>query len=237
MYTHYAKFVSSLFESMVDADLLIPQVELLPPAVQPFEAVPAVTAPRQHIALLGRIFLSRQGKGQHVAIAAFKALQGRIPADARLLLIGNVVPGHEAYLDQLRRKAAGLNVDIITGQSQERVLQLLQSALVQWHMTGADLIVRDPASYEHFGMAIVEGMSLGCLPVVLKHGGGVDIVQDGVNGFLAADVDEIIDKTAAAYALPAADLRKMTAAGGKQATMFSPSAFSRKLRSCCVAAC
>jgi hypothetical protein len=163
-----------------------------------------------------------------VAIAAFKALQGRIPAGARLLLIGNVVPGHEAYLDQLRHKAAGLNVDIITGQSQERVLQLLQSALVQWHMTGADLIVRDPASYEHFGMAIVEGMSLGCLPVVLKHGGGVDIVQDGVNGFLAADVDEIVDKTAAAYALPAADLRKMTAAGGTQATVFSPAAFSRK---------
>ena len=228
VYTHYAKFASTLFESMVDADLLIPHVELLPPAVQPFEAVQAASAPRKHIALLGRIFLARQGKGQHVAIAAFKALQGRIPGDVRLLLIGNVVPGHEAYLDQLRRKAAGLNVDIITGQSQERVLQLMQSSLVQWHMTGADLIVPDPASYEHFGMAIVEGMSLGCLPVVLKHGGGVDIVRDGVNGYLAADVDEIVDKTAAAYALPATELRKMTEAGRSQADVFSPSQFSRK---------
>lgn len=228
VYNYYSKYVSPLFASMVDADMLIPQVELLPPAVQPFQIPRKHATRRRNIALLGRIFLARQGKGQHVAIAAFKALQGRIPANTRLLLIGNVVPGHEAYLQQLSRKAAGLNIDIITGQSQERVLELLQSSLVQWHMTGSDLVARDPASYEHFGMAMVEGMSLGCLPVVLKHGGAADIVQDGVNGYLAADVDEIVEKTAAAFALSPAERQKMTDAGRLQADVFSPAEFTRK---------
>lgn len=79
-------------------------------------------------------------------------------------------------------------------------------------------------------MAIVEGMSLGCVPVVLNRGGVVDIVQDGVNGYLANDVDELVEKTAATFAMSAADLQAMTRAARIKTASFSPAEFTRKFK-------
>ena len=231
-YAHYSKYISPTFEAMVDADMLIPQVALLHPPVQPFAGVGALTAPppRRHITLLGRIFRGRQSKGQDLAIAAFEHLKGRIPSDVRLRLVGNLVPGHEAYLDTLKRRAAHLNVDIVVGQPHETVLDLLRTTRVLWHMTGAGIVYADPASHEHFGMAIVEGMSLGSLPIVLNRGGVVDIVKDGVNGYLADDLDDIARKTLQAYGLDDDAYGRMSRAAVHTAASFSADAFTRAFK-------
>ncbi len=65
------------------------------------------------------------------------------------------------------QKAKGLPVQFHVGVPAQAIEQLLASALVQWHLTGIDLVggQADPASEEHFGISIAEGegvVRLGC---------------------------------------------------------------------------
>ena len=41
-----------------------------------------------------------------------------------------------------------------------------------------------PAVYEPFGYTTLESLSLGCLTIASKYGGGSEMIQDGQNGFL-----------------------------------------------------
>jgi hypothetical protein len=52
--------------------------------------------------------------------------------------------------------------------------------------------VADPASLEHFGIAVVEAMAAGCIPIVLNSGGTVDIVQHEINGYLVNNLEGFI---------------------------------------------
>jgi glycosyltransferase involved in cell wall biosynthesis len=45
---------------------------------------------------------------------------------------------------------------------------------------------------EHFGIATVEAMMAGCVPLVPADGGQPEIVQDGINGFLCRDAETLL---------------------------------------------
>ena len=45
---------------------------------------------------------------------------------------------------------------------------------------------------EHFGITTVEAMAHGCVPVVVRLGGQLEIVQDGVNGRLWGSLGELV---------------------------------------------
>lgn len=54
--------------------------------------------------------------------------------------------------------AAGLNVQFHVGASRETLLEIMKNCLVQWHLTGVEREDEDdPASEEHFGIAVAEG--------------------------------------------------------------------------------
>ncbi len=48
---------------------------------------------------------------------------------------------------------------------------------------------------EHFGITTVEAMSGKCVPVVINKGGQTEIVENGKNGFLWNDIDELLRYT------------------------------------------
>ena len=52
-----------------------------------------------------------------------------------------------------------------------------------------------PEWMEHFGIATVEAMAAGCVPVVINKGGQCEIVEHGVNGFLWNTLDELASYT------------------------------------------
>ena len=73
---------------------------------------------------------------------------------------------------------------------------LYEQAKLFWHATGYGHDDRaHPELQEHFGIATVEAMAAGCVPVVISRGGLPEIVQHGVNGFLWNTLDELKDYT------------------------------------------
>jgi glycosyltransferase involved in cell wall biosynthesis len=50
---------------------------------------------------------------------------------------------------------------------------------------------RFPERAEHFGIATLEAMAFGCVPIVIRAGGQSEIVEDGRSGFLCSDTDEL----------------------------------------------
>jgi glycosyltransferase involved in cell wall biosynthesis len=147
---------------------------------------------RNGIVLLGRFFSGRQSKGHIAAIHLFQQIRSSLPEDTVLHFVGNLMPGHVEYLEELKELAADLPVQFHVSATPQVLKEVMTSSLVQWHMTGAETnTTADPASEEHFGISIAEGMGFGTIPVLLDRGGVSDIVQHGLNGFLGATVDDV----------------------------------------------
>jgi glycosyltransferase involved in cell wall biosynthesis len=92
------------------------------------------------------------------------------------------------YYSTLKRKinAFGLEerVKILPNIEEEIKMALLKTSKVYLH----------PMKYEHFGIAIVEAMASGLVPVVHKSGGAwMDIVEYGRYGFGFKNIEEAIE--------------------------------------------
>ena len=78
----------------------------------------------------------------------------------------------------------------------KQLLELYQTASIFWHAAGMDVDERQqPELAEHFGIATVEAMAFGCVPVVINKGAQPEIVEHGVCGFLWDTVEELQEYT------------------------------------------
>ncbi|MEY4110966.1 MAG: hypothetical protein RLZZ46_1321 [Bacteroidota bacterium] len=119
----------------------------------------------------------------------------------RLVSIGNLVPkkNHKLLVsvcEQLHKKGIDFRCDILGYGSQEQLQQQINLAGlnervflrgtvsdVQYYLKYADIYVH-PASYEPFGLVILEAMAAG-LPVICRNGqGNLDIHEEGKTGYL-----------------------------------------------------
>jgi alpha-1,2-mannosyltransferase len=104
----------------------------------------------------------------------------------KLIMIGSA--RHAADVGRVRalceeRSRLGLEgfVEVRANASWDELIELLSAARVGLHT------MRD----EHFGISIVELQAAGVVPVAHRSGGvALDIIEDGVSGFLAGDADE-----------------------------------------------
>jgi len=80
---------------------------------------------------------------------------------------------------------------------------------------------------EHFGIAVAEAMSAGCVPVIHKSGGAwTEILEAGKYGF---GYDHIQDCANTINRLIDSDLSEMRAKVQRKAQEFSEEAFKRKM--------
>jgi hypothetical protein len=86
---------------------------------------------------------------------------------------------------------------------------------------------QDPASIEHFGIATVEVMSSGVIPIGLAKGGTLSIVSHGESGFLAQNKDEIVGYTVKLMHANADELQTLQDAARKRAATFSFQRFDK----------
>jgi glycosyltransferase involved in cell wall biosynthesis len=112
-------------------------------------------------------------KGQHILIDALS----QCPQDIVVILVGEALFGEQEYVQDLHQKVISLGLE-------NRVKFLGFRSDIPQLMTMCDLITHTSTAPEPFGRVIVEAMLCGKPVVAAKAGGAIELVEDGINGFL-----------------------------------------------------
>ena len=75
------------------------------------------------------------------------------------------------------------------------IKDLFGKAKIFWSASGYGVDENiNPELVEHFGITVVEAMSGATIPLVYDAGGHKEIIENGVNGFLWKDKEELIGR-------------------------------------------
>lgn len=149
---------------------------------------------KKYILSVGRFFGYLKDKKHEVLINVFKKLcEGKGINNWSLYLAGSAGTGDQIYLQQLQNLAKGLPINICPNLSYDKLIKLYGESSIYWHAAG--FRENDPTKMEHFGIATVEAMAAGCVPVVIRKGGQTEIVENGKSGFLWENLSELQEFT------------------------------------------
>ena len=180
---------------------------------------------------VGRFFAAEQGhsKKQLELVHAFRTLVDSGEHRWTLHLVGGCEASGRAYLDRVRKAAAGYPVVFHIDASGAELADLYASASIYWHASGmGENPERHPGRLEHFGMTTVEAMSAGAVPVVIGLAGQTETVRDGIDGYHFLRAAELVAHTCRLIA--DADLRaRMGDSAEARAREFSLEAFGERL--------
>ena len=180
---------------------------------------------------VGRFFGAESGhsKKQLELVAAFRQLLDRGVDGWTLHLVGGCGEADRSYLESVRAEAEGLPVVFHIDAPGDELEGLYANASLFWHATGlGEDPESDPQRLEHFGIATVEAMSAGVVPVVFGAAGQLEIVEDGVSGYHFDDVEGLVSRTIELVDDPVrrADL---SLGAAERARDFSPDRFADRL--------
>lgn len=174
------------------------QSMVIPPPIDDFLVE---GTPKQRMILsVGRIFRGLYNdKRYDILIGAFRKLVSRGTHDTWTYHIAGSCGSDRAslaYLHELQELAQGYPVSFHLNCTYEELRDLYNRAMVFWHAAGFDTDeARHPERMEHFGMATVEAMSAGAIPIVVSRGGQKEIVSHGISGYWWTSVDDLVAAT------------------------------------------
>ncbi|HEV7844663.1 MAG TPA: glycosyltransferase family 4 protein [Thermoleophilaceae bacterium] len=164
------------------------EARVVPP---PVEAARTTAVKEPVVLSVGRFFSDWHSKNQHVLVDAFAGLEA---PGWRLVLAGGA--DDPAYVERVRRAAVGLPVELRLDVRRDELLDLYARASLFWHAAGFGQDARrHPERLEHFGIATVEAMAHGALPLVFPEGGSAELVEDGVTGRWWRSPEELVVRT------------------------------------------
>lgn len=158
----------------------------------PVDVPPSASGEREPLILsVGRFFSDWHSKNQHVLVEAFAELGA---PGWSLVLAGGA--DDRAYVERVRRAAAGLPVELRLDVPRDELLDLYSRAALFWHAAGYGQDPRrHPERLEHFGIATVEAMAHGAVPLVYPAGGSAGLVSDGGAGRWWRTPAELAERT------------------------------------------
>ena len=112
-------------------------------------------------------------KGQHILIEALS----QCPENVVVILVGDALFGEQEYVKTLHQQVSALGLE-------NRVNFLGFRSDIPQLMAMCDLITHTSTAPEPFGRVIVEAMLCGKPVVAAQAGGAIELVEDGINGFL-----------------------------------------------------
>jgi glycosyltransferase involved in cell wall biosynthesis len=221
--TYTAGWVKKLWDA--NSEIVYPPVRT---TVKPGKKVELITS-------IGRFFDPSLGhsKKQHELLEAFtRMFSSREGIGSwKLAFVGGADGASRDYALAVRRGAIGLPVAVHLNAPREIVEITLATASIYWHGGGfgedAEL---HPERFEHFGIAVVEAMAAGAVPVVFAAAGPAEIVRHAVDGFHWKTLDELQAYTR--VLMNDEDLRsKMSASAQERAADFGVDVFAARINS------
>jgi glycosyltransferase involved in cell wall biosynthesis len=158
-------------------------------------AAPPVEGKERMILNVGRFEVNKR---QDILLDVFKNLRGVQESGWQLHFAGSTSLRTESkdFAARLLGEASGHRVFFHFDAPLETLRGLYRRASVYWHATGYGFPADEcPDKQEHFGMATVEAMSAGAVPVVISSGGQREIVTHGANGLLWEDLQGLAENT------------------------------------------
>lgn len=197
----------------------------------PVELTSVPTRPdKQGIVSTGRFFAGDHSKRQDLQIEAFRRLVQLGAADGTSLhLVGSSSsrPAHRQFLIDCMDAAAGLDVHFHVDAPADELNELYAASSIYWHSSGLGVDPQvEPERCEHFGIAPVEAMAHGTIPLVVDNGGPAATVRDGVDGYHYSSVEQLVERTAEVLRLTAEQLDPMRESARQRAQAFSHDAFA-----------
>lgn len=181
---------------------------------------------------VGRFFDESRGhcKQQLRLVRAFKKMVDAGLSDWKLVLIGGCDKANREYALQVRREAVGYPIEVRLNAGFDVLDDHLARASIYWHATGFGVNLDEfPDRAEHFGIAPVEAMSTGAIPIVYGLGGPSEIVDFGRNGFFFMSEDELIAHTRHVIDMPEDQRSQIGRVAAESAQRFSPDRFANEL--------
>lgn len=199
-----------------------------PPVIGP----PDGGGKRNLIVSIGR-FIATDRKNLRGQLRAFPEFLRRAGDGWTLCMAGfcSDLSEDRRFLDELRESASGLPVRFMVNARRAEITELLREAKLFWHTAGLSGSggVTAPRYQEHFGIATVEAMRAGCVPIVPDAGGQPEIVTHGESGYVCGELADLVAYSAAVAADPG-----LAARIGERAVQrsldFTPDVFEDKIR-------
>lgn len=160
--------------------------------------------------LVGVVGNIKDWKGQHVAIEATKVLKKNYP-DIKCLIIGDIsnLKEDQEYFTFLRKivEGYGLNHNVIFTGFREDIPDII---------CALDVLLHTSVAPEPLGRVILEGMVFSKSVIATAYGGPLEIIEDGISGFLVPPNDPIALAEKIDYLLSNPDIRKKIGEKGRR---------------------
>lgn len=178
---------------------------------------------------VGRFTKGKNAKKQEAMIDVFKKNYKKAFLGYKLYLIGSVREEDESYFKKLLSQKGNAPIEIISNVKYSQMQDLYSKAKIYWHAAGFDEdLEAHPERAEHFGIATVEAMKNGAVPVVFNAGGQVEIIGNTKCGFLWQNREQLVKFTSMLINNPS-QLKKMSQTAQARAEFFSESKFCDKI--------
>lgn len=144
------------------------------------------------ILTVGRFTRGMNRKKHEVMVDVFKKVIDKGLKNWKFVIAGSHLPEDYDLVDSLKKTSKGYPIEIHANVERVEIENFYKQAKIYWHAAGfGENLDKHPEHAEHFGITTVEAMGAGVVPVVIKAGGQVEIVENRASGFLWSNLDEL----------------------------------------------